>query len=164
MKIAVIAYSFEGNTWKIASAIAESLHADLIRLVPQKEMTSTGFSKYIWGGRQVVFGTKPKIEPLSHDPNQYDLIFLGSPIWAGTYAPPVKTFLETGLVHDKPIAFFYTHEGGFKNAVTRAQKAIEPDNYLIGSLDLLQVMKYEEQRIQEAIAWAKSILKQHSNG
>jgi len=162
MKIAVIAYSFEGNTWKIASAIAEAIHADLIRLVPQKELTSTGFSKYIWGGRQVVFGSKPKIEPLSQDPNEYDLIFLGSPIWAGTFAPPVKTFLETGMIYEKPIAYFYTHEGGYKNAVMRAQKSIEPDNYLIGSLDLMTVMKQEELRVQEAVAWAKDIVKQKS--
>jgi multimeric flavodoxin WrbA len=40
---------------------------------------------------------KPKLEPINVDFQAFDVIFLGSPIWAGTYAPPIKTLLEDGI-------------------------------------------------------------------
>lgn len=42
----------------------------------------------------------------------YDIIFLGSPIWSGTIAPPVKTFLSGHDLSGKRIIPFVTHGGG----------------------------------------------------
>ncbi|MBN2899913.1 MAG: hypothetical protein JXO44_14180 [Clostridia bacterium] len=40
-----------------------------------KEIASKGFGKFLWGGRQVVMGKTPEIEPLASDFSTYDLIF-----------------------------------------------------------------------------------------
>lgn len=42
----------------------------------------------------------------------YDVVFLGSPIWYGTYALPVETFLKGNPLADKVVAPFCTHGGG----------------------------------------------------
>jgi len=59
MRSSVVYYSFGGNTRFIAESIAEAVGADLLEIKPKKELSSKGFMKYLWGGRQVVMGEKP---------------------------------------------------------------------------------------------------------
>jgi flavodoxin len=158
-KALVLCYSFEGNTLNIAKAISAALQIDLYEIKPVKELKSTGFSKFIWGGRQVVLQKKPELLPITIDLSTYDLVFLGSPIWVGTFAPAIKTLLEDGLLHDKKIAYFYTHEGGAKNASEKGKKSIEKYNQFIGSISLLDVMKQPDVCKDEAVKWATQILK-----
>ena len=34
------------------------------------------------------------IKPIKSDVQKYDIIFLGYPIWFGTYAPPIASLIE----------------------------------------------------------------------
>ncbi|MDD3122527.1 MAG: hypothetical protein PHC62_03305 [Candidatus Izemoplasmatales bacterium] len=157
-KALVLCYSFEGNTFKIAKAISAALQIDLYEIKPVKDLKSTGFSKFIWGGRQVILQKKPELLPITIDLSIYDTVFLGSPIWVGTFAPTIKTLLEDGLLHDKKIAYFYTHEGGAKNAAEKGKESVEKYNEFIGSIGLLNVMKQVDVCTKEAISWAKHII------
>jgi flavodoxin len=154
MKTLILYYSFEGNTKFIADAISETLNAPILRIHPTKDLTSTGFSKYVWGGGQVVMGIKPKLEPMEIDLNDFDVIFLGTPIWAGTYAPPIKTLLEDGVIKNKRVFFFYTHEGGAQNAVQRAETGISKYNQYIAATGYLDVLKNPEESKRKAQLWA----------
>jgi len=158
-KTIVICYSFEGNTLKIASAIAKALQIDLYEIKPINDLKSKGFSKYVWGGKQVVLNQKPELQPISIDLSLYDQVFLGSPIWVGTFAPAIKTLLENGLIKNKNIAYFYTHEGGAKNAEKRGKEAIEKYNHFVSSLGLMNVMKDELACVYQAVEWAKHAFK-----
>lgn len=141
MKTLVIYYSYEGNTHFVAETILKHIEADIERIEPVKEMKSKGFGKFIWGGSKVVMGKKPELKPISVDFSDYDKVFVGTPIWAGTYAPPVKTLLETGLLKGKEIIYFYTHEGGHSKAELRAAEVIGKDNKLLGVKDFLNPLK-----------------------
>jgi flavodoxin len=157
-KALVLCYSFEGYTLQMANDIKDALQIEVLEIKPLNELKTKGFYKYIWGGRQVVFKKKPELSPLDVDFNLYDTIFIGSPIWAGTYAPPIRTLLEDGMLKGKKIAYFYTHEGGASKAALRGQQAIDIHNKFIGSLSILnKVSKLEDNR-NEIIAWAKSML------
>jgi flavodoxin len=157
-KALVLCYSFEGYTLQMANDIKDALQIEVLEIKPLNELKTKGFYKYIWGGRQVVFKKKPELSPLDVDFNLYDTIFIGSPIWAGTYAPPIRTLLEDGMLKIKKIAYFYTHEGGASKAALRGQQAIDIHNKFIGSLSILnKVSKLEDNR-NEIIAWAKSML------
>ena len=57
MKTLIVYYSYEGNTKIIAETIGKSIEADIMELKPEKEMTSKGFMKYVWGGRAAVMKT-----------------------------------------------------------------------------------------------------------
>ena len=57
-------------------------------------------------------GVKPEIKPLNVDFSKYDVIFLGYPIWFGTYAPPVDTFLDQVDLSGKKIVPFCTFGSG----------------------------------------------------
>lgn len=157
-KVLVVYYSFEGATEMVAESISQALNLDILSIKPAKEIKSKGFSKYVWGGGQVVMGIVPKIEPIQIDLDEYDTILLGSPIWAGTFAPPLRTFLENNKVRNKRIAYFYTHDGGASLAVERAKDAITKHNTFITSLGLENVRNNQETSKKHAIDWAKSIL------
>ncbi len=44
---------------------------------------------------QAMFGMKPAIQELSKNIKEYDVLILGTPIWAGTIAAPVHSFLTS---------------------------------------------------------------------
>lgn len=157
-KTLIVYYSFEGTTEMIAKSISQSLGLDILSIKPIKEIKSKGFSKFVWGGAQVVMGILPKIEPIQIDLDKFDTILLGSPIWAGTFAPPIRTFLENEKIVNKKIAYFYTHDGGAKFAVARAKDAITKQNTYITSLGLENALKNKEICKQQAIEWAKKII------
>ena len=93
MKTAVVYYSMSGNTARIAEEIAKRVNADLIRLVPQKAYPDKGFKKFLWGGKSALMGDRPALEAYDFA-DEYDLVVLGAPVWAGTFAPPIRTFLS----------------------------------------------------------------------
>ncbi|BCR35144.1 flavodoxin family protein [Mariniplasma anaerobium] len=157
-KALVLCYSFEGFTLQMANFIKEALQIEVIEIKPLNELKTKGFYKYIWGGRQVVLKKKPELSPLDVDFDLYDTIFIGSPIWAGTYAPPIRTLLEDGMLKGKKIAYFYTHEGGASKAASRAKQTIEIHNKFIGSLSILNKVALLDQNKDEIIAWSKSML------
>lgn len=66
------------------------------------------------GGMQAMFGMKPAIQELSKNIKEYDVLILGTPIWAGTIAAPVHSFLNKYQVLDKIVAVF-TFSGGGDN-------------------------------------------------
>jgi flavodoxin len=94
MKSLVVYYSLDGHTRLIADIIAAQTDADLHELKPANEKTRRGFAKFFWGGKSVVFNEKPKLKDALPDLSAYDLIFIGTPIWASSFAPPVNTFLS----------------------------------------------------------------------
>jgi multimeric flavodoxin WrbA len=98
-------------------------------------------------------GIKPRLEPLEVDLDEFDVIFLGSPIWAGTYAPPIKTLLENGILKNKKVFYFYTHEGGAQNAEKRAEAGIVKYNQFVSAIGFLDVLKNPEENLRKAQLW-----------
>jgi menaquinone-dependent protoporphyrinogen IX oxidase len=159
-KTLILYYSYEGSTKRIAEYLANSLTLDIERIMPVREMKTKGFGKFIWGGGQVVMKRKPKINALQVNLDQYDTVLLGSPIWAGTFAPSVYTVLETGMLKNKKIAYFYCHEGGDKHAISKARESIEKNNEFISACPCMNVEKnFDTVRIQ-VLNWVENVLKQ----
>lgn len=157
-KILIAYYSFEGSTKLIAETLSETLKADIMEVKPVKEMKSKGFGKYIWGGSQVIMGKKPELAKLTKDIKEYDIILIGTPIWAGTYSPPIKTLLEGNYIEGKKVAYFYCHEGGAGKALEKAKAVIEKKNTFIGAKDFVNVKKDKEQSVEEAKEWSEELL------
>lgn len=114
MKKAVVFYSLSGNTQAAAKEIAEGIGADLIELKLVKPFPTEKSKQLALGGMQAMFGMKPAIQELSKNIKGYDVLILGTPIWAGTIAAPVHSFLNKYQVLDKIVAVF-TFSGGGDN-------------------------------------------------
>lgn len=95
------------------------MHADLEELRPQKALHVSGAGYVVWGLRQLVSQSAPPLEPLQHDPADYDRIVIGTPVWSYTFAPPVRTFLENCQLHGKQIALFCCHGGDPRKTIEK---------------------------------------------
>lgn len=158
-KAIVIYYSYEGSTKKVAELIAKETNAKIIAIKMLKESKTSGFKKYLVLGIRTILGQTSKIKPLDIDISNYDLVFIGSPIWAGTFAPPVKTVINSQLLVDKKVAYFYCHEGGAKDAAFKAQQAINKKSKFISALECPRVIKDFAKLKPIIIKWAKDLVK-----
>ena len=150
MRNLVVFYSLEGNTRLIAESIAKAINADVLELKTKKKYSDKGFKKYFWGGKSVIFKEKPELLYLDKDINQYDNIFIGTPIWVGTYAPPLNTFLKNNKIEKKNIGLFACHGGG---------GATKFFNKFIGEIDFMEPLKNnKEEDVRKAIMWVKELI------
>jgi flavodoxin len=158
MKKIVIYYSFEGNTKLMAECIATAANAELMQVKPKKEIKSSGFKKYLRGGEAAMMEEKPKLLPLDRNPEDYDLIFIGTPVWAWSCAPPMNSFLLSYPIADKMIALFCCH-GGNKGNIFEKMREILVGNHFIGEIDFRNPLKHDlESEIVRAGDWAAMIV------
>ncbi len=158
MKALVVYYSFESNTRLIAHAIAEATGADLLELKPKKEIGTHGFMKYVWGGRQVVLKRKPALLPLEKHPQDYDLLFIGTPVWAYSYSPPIRTFFSTANLSGKKIALFCCHGGDKRRTLEKMRESLS-GNDIVGEIDFVEPLSRDtDASVRRARDWARNII------
>jgi flavodoxin len=157
MKTAVIYYSYEGNCALIAALIKNVLDADLIELRTADDKKRQGLLKYLWGGGQVVMKAAPRLKPYTVNPESYDLIIIGTPVWAANPAPALNTFLGEQRIHHKKIALFCCHAGG-KGKVFDKIKSQLPDNTFAGEIDFVKPLNQERQKIIDKLSpWLRGL-------
>lgn len=125
MKTLIVYYSLEGNTEYAAGEIASALGSDTLRIEPIKAYPKSGFKKFFWGGKSAVMEERPKLEPYTFQPGQYERIIFGFPVWAGNVTPPIRTFVQDNLetLKDKRIAAFACQSGAGADKAFRKLKA-----------------------------------------
>jgi flavodoxin len=111
VKTVIIYYSFSGNTRLVARLLAKVLgEKSEVELVELKDLDEDG--KFINQGRRAFKHIRAKIEEVNFNLSEYDLICLGTPVWAFTTTPAMNTYLEqcSGL-ENKRIVLFTTSGG-----------------------------------------------------
>jgi flavodoxin len=134
MKTAIVYYSYDGSSVLAAEALKGPLQADVFRIETQDEKRRGGLAKYIWGGRQVFSHAKPALKPLALKPEDYDLIVIGGPVWAGSPAPALVSWLDAAKLTGKKVALFLCHQGGRGKAVQKLRALLE-GNTVVGEID-----------------------------
>ncbi len=157
MKALVIFYSFEGNTRLIANNIACAINADLLELEVDQPSGPKGFMKYLWGGRQVVMNKTPRLRPFTKNFELYDIFFVGTPVWAFSYAPALKTFFSSGFLVNKKVALFCCHAGHQGKTLQKMKQALSAST-VAAEMDFVDPLT-RNTALQEkkARAWAKEI-------
>ncbi len=109
MKTLVTYYSRDGHTKAVAQEIAQALEADIEEIVDRKNRL--GFRNWFLAGRDAWRKKLTEIGPLKQDPARFDLVVIGTPIWAWNMAPAVRTYLSQNKGKIKSAAFFCTQGG-----------------------------------------------------
>ncbi|MGC9367208.1 MAG: flavodoxin family protein [bacterium] len=157
MNSVIIFYSLEGNTRLIAQTIAQTIRGDIVELKPLKKYASKGFLKFFAGGKDVLLKKTPPLETYQLDLNHYQLLILGAPVWAGSYAPPLKTFFQQQLIEQKNIALFCCCSGSCGKTFDNI-KAEMPQNNFVGEICLFDPLKKNrESQVEQAKKWIKNI-------
>lgn len=122
-KMLVLYYSQLGNTKMVAEEIANRLGADIEEIV-MVDPYDTSFAATIQRCMQErEAGVLPEIQPVAANVADYDVIFLGFPVWFGTYAPPVTKWLEGVDLSGKKVVPFCTFgSGGLESSVADLRK------------------------------------------
>lgn len=112
MRSLVIYYSRSGQTKFLAQQIASLFHADIEEIQLVKPYPPD-YTKTIQIVKEEIETGKPvDINDLNINPNDYDVIFIGSPVWWYTFAPAIKMFLDKYNINGKIIVPFCSHGGG----------------------------------------------------
>ncbi len=108
----IVSYSYSGNTHQIAQEIQAATGGDWCEIHPWQPypMAFPELLKQV--KREVQSGYRPQLLPGSRSPRLYHAIFVGSPNWCGTIAPPVASWLYKNNLSGKIILPFYSHCGG----------------------------------------------------
>lgn len=125
-KMLVLYYSLTSNTKTVAQEIATRLHAD-IEEITLVEPYDTAFQATIdrcKADREK--GVTPEINPLKSKVADYDVVFIGYPIWFGTYAPPIATLLDKIDLSGKTVVPFCTFGSGGLESSAKDLAAKQP--------------------------------------
>ena len=112
MARAVVFYSLEGSTQKVAKCLAKELGATLIELHTEKAYPTSGLTKFMKGGMDAIFGLAPKLKPYDFDDAAFDMVVLACPVWAGKAAAPMQAFLAEHKLADAKVGLAAVSGGG----------------------------------------------------
>jgi len=126
-KMLVVFYSQTSNTKQVADVMATQLGADLAEIVPVETYDGDFYATIERGKKELDEKAYPEIQTLAFDVANYDVIFLGYPIWFGTYAPPVFTFLNQVDLGGKKVVPFCTFGSGGLESSLKDLAAAEPE-------------------------------------
>ncbi len=114
-KVAVVYFSWSGNTRFAAETIAKKAGAALFEIKAETPYNSN-FNKCCDEAKPECYGKKLRaIKPIEGlDLAKYDVVLVGTPDWWGTMAPPVRTWVTQNkdALKGKTVSIFQTHGGG----------------------------------------------------
>ena len=110
-KVLVVFYSRSGNTRDMASQIHALAGGDIVELQTVDAYPTEYRATTEQARRELDSGYKPPLTTKVANLASYDVVFVGSPSWWGTFAAPVKTFLSDADLSGKTVIPFITHEG-----------------------------------------------------
>ncbi|MHA2164013.1 MAG: flavodoxin family protein, partial [Candidatus Thorarchaeota archaeon] len=103
MTYLVVYYSRTGNNRTIAEAIANALSADIDEIIDKKKRQ--GRLNWLRAGGDSRGGKLTENE-YEKNPQEYDTVIIGAPIWAWNPIPPLRTYLKEVDLKGKRVAFF----------------------------------------------------------
>jgi flavodoxin len=106
MKTLVVYYSRSGNTKKIAEALSNKIKCDIEEIIDTKKRK--GIIGWLISGRDAHSKKLTSIKEINKDPAKYDLVAIGTPVWAALMAPAVRTYINENKGKFKKVAFFCT--------------------------------------------------------
>ncbi len=127
MKILIVFYTRTGITRKAAEDMAELLkkHVDNVQmeeLIDHKDRS--GKIGYLAAAKDAMRKNETEIDEIKHHPKDFDMIILGTPVWAGTMAPALRTYLNSYRKDMHDVSFYCTHGGGGASKTFKGIKSI----------------------------------------
>lgn len=117
-------YSWSGTTRRLAQVIQRFVGGEVFEIVPAAPYPSSYDETVRQAREEIRRGYKPPLKSKLDTIEPYRVIFVGSPNWWGTIAPPVASFLSSYDFSGKVVAPFFTHGGGGLQRMLSAVKQL----------------------------------------
>jgi len=129
-------FSVTGVTAKVAELIADAAGADIYQIQPEVPYTAADLNWMDKNSRSSIEMNDKKIRPAMVKRNlqveDYDVVFLGFPIWWYVAPTIINTFLESFDFAGKKIILFATSGGsGFGKTVEELKVSVTDDTQIV---------------------------------
>ena len=146
-RILVVYYSLTGTTRRLGQAMADSLGADVEEIVDKKNRR--GLFGFLGAGRDALTRRLTPIGDPERNPADYDLVAIGTPVWAGRMASPVRSYLDRQRGRLKAAAFFCTSSG------SENKKALFADMGKVCGAEPAAVLAVTDAEEKQGAEWEK---------
>lgn len=134
--ILIVYFSRSGNTRKIAQLIQQEVGGTLHEIQVEAPYPAAYNAVVEQAKKEIRAGYKPALRSTPDHIEAYDTIFVGSPNWWSTIAPPVAAFLAAHDLSGKTIAPFCTHGGGGLDSVAQDMAKLCPQSTILSSFEV----------------------------
>lgn len=131
----VVYYSRTGNNRAIAKAIADALSADIDEIVDLKNRK--GRLNWLRAGRDSRAGNLTEIE-YEKNPQDYETVIIGAPIWAWNPIPPIRTYLKEVDLKGKRVGFFICSQTEAYKDMFSQLTAMTPDSEHVANFGIIE--------------------------
>ena len=154
MKTLFVYYSMSGNLKLVAKELEKNAGVDLLRIYPESAYPKSGAKKFLWGGKSALTGEAPKLQPYIFDADKYDAVILGYPVWAETFSPPIRSFVNENreALSDKKLGAVACSMGsGGEKSLEKLRKFADIDSWY-ASISLTEPKKGLSEADAKALA------------
>ncbi|MGZ9098719.1 MAG: flavodoxin family protein [Brevundimonas sp.] len=153
-KVLVVFYSRSGTTAAAARQLAGRLEADVDEIRPIRPYSGVaGFLRCIF---EATRRDRPEITT-GRNPADYRMVVLGSPVWAGCLASPMRSYLSAHHCHLPATSAFCTSGSGMAEPVFRQIRQILGERPLQSTLSLSQKAVLSGAASEEIRRWASNL-------
>ena len=133
-KILVVYFSQTGNTREIATQIHQFAEGDIFEIKSVKTYPDDYEELKKVAKQELNSEYKPALKTKISNIRSYNIIFIGYPIWWGTFPAPVRTFLSENDLKGKTIVPFCTHLGSGLGISVKDIKKLCPESTILDGL------------------------------
>lgn len=138
MQALVVYYSRGGTTRKIAEELSKELKCDIEEI--QDTANRSGPVGWLSCARQARAAALTKLQPIKNDPSKYDLVIIGTPVWAGHVSTPVRTYIADNKDKLKKVSFLVTENARGDEATIKDMEELSgktaPDTLIVKTKEI----------------------------
>jgi len=139
-----------GDVERIAGMIQNATGADLFRIIAADPYPADYDETAERARQEVNENLRPSLAQSVENMDRYNVVYLGYPVWAGSFPLPVATFLESYDFSGKTVVPFCTHEGFIKEDIWDQFAVLTPEADLLEGFDInLLELHPTEENIEE---------------
>lgn len=155
MRVLVVYYSKSGNTRRVAEEIAKALGAEMEEL-REVGVKRSGVLGFLFAGRDGMRRRASRIETPRKHVADYDLVFVGSPVWGWNLVPAVRSYLTATDLKGMPVALFCTSGGTGEKKTLASMRELCQGAKFLGEFAVPQAeLKALDALAERVSRWAK---------
>lgn len=151
----VVYYSRTGNTRLMAKKIAGFLDSDIEEI--RDKRNRKGKFGLLKSGFEAIIGGETEIEECNLSPLDYDLVILGSPVWARKLPPAMRTYLKRHSLSNKKIALFNTNYSDESQNTFETMKKLAGKSNTVGEMVVSKISENKDELEEKVTKWCKKI-------
>jgi multimeric flavodoxin WrbA len=108
-RVLIVYFSRSGHVASVARVLATACNGDLERI--ETTIHRRGLLGYALSGFEATFKREARIHPPDRNPQDYDIVLLGTPTWNMSLSSPMRTYLKRFTGKLPEVGFFVTSKG-----------------------------------------------------